>query len=159
MDLDNDLGGMVTEFDICQHCGGLDFYQDEVEWERVCTGCGIVSCYEFSVIPVDTKPRTYFKHLYFLHTILPRIMVRGARLSRMDMEQITRFFKMAVIRFESTRSEHKRKNFINTHFVLSKIADALGMGDAVHPFLKLPKLPATRRSLEALWPMLNPFVT
>jgi hypothetical protein len=77
----------------------------------------------------------------------------------MDMEQITRFFKMAVIRFESTRSEHKRKNFINTHFVLSKIADALGMGDAVRPFLKLPKLPATRRSLEALWPMLNPFVT
>jgi hypothetical protein len=157
---DADLHNNITWFDMCHYCNGTDFFQDDVTWERTCTGCGVVSCYEFSD-PVQAARRvTYHKHLYFLHSILPKIVSGGAALSRADMEQVTTIYKLAVERFYDTQKDHKRKNFINSHFVLDKICARLYKEDKyarIRSHLRIPKLKKTRDALEKLWVVIDPF--
>jgi len=100
------------------------------------------------------KQKTYFKHNYFTNTILSGAMTKGFRITRMDMVELERLYKLCVNKFYETKAEHKRKYFISAKFVLNKICAT--MGKDVSPFIKLPKKD-TLAKLERDWLIINPF--
>ena len=145
----------LTEFDVCKHCRGTDFYLDNVEWERTCMGCGVVGTYEFSVPVFYDVQRTYSKKSYFISGCVSKAVCAGAPLDRMDMELIERYFIMILNKFHATKATHRRKNFPNNPFILDKICKHMGI--YITPFIKLPKLSATLAKLETDWVLINPF--
>ena len=140
--------------DSCTHCGSNDFSYDCVSWESCCRRCGVVSSYEVDFLIDYTRPSTYFKHNYFTNTILTNAMHKGFKISRFQMVEMERRFKLCVDKFNRSKDVHKRKYMLNSNFVLWKISLSLELH--VLPFLKMPKK-NTQAKLETLWPLVNPF--
>jgi hypothetical protein len=114
----------------------------------------LVGSYEIGYQEDYTRPKTYFKHNYFTNTILTDAMNKGFKISRFEMIEMERRYKLCVNRFYETQDVHKRKYMINASFVLSKIAESLGKD--VNGFIKLPKK-CTLKRLEKDWKLINPF--
>ena len=81
-------------------------------------------------------------------------MEKGFKISRFEMVEMERRYKMCVYKFNGTKQIHKRKYFINANFVMDKIATSLGKD--VSKFIKLPKKTTLKR-LEEDWIHINPF--
>jgi len=140
--------------EMCLACGCVDFFYDVCTWEATCRNCGIVTSYEICTHIDYFRPKTYFKHNYFTNTILKNAMERGFKISRFDMVEMERRYKLCVNKFNATKSIHKRKYFINSNFVLGKISESLGKD--VTMYIKLPKNTTLKR-LEEDWVHINPF--
>jgi len=140
--------------DRCHHCGSLDFYYDSVEWHSSCRNCGVVASYEVACHIDYCKPKTYFKHNYFTNSILSGAMTKGFKVTRHEMVEMERLYKLCVNAFNRTKDQHKRKYFINANFVLNKISKT--MGKDAERFIKLPKKNTLER-LEKDWLIINPF--
>ena len=140
--------------DLCSECHYDDFFYDPIAYEATCRNCGLVTSFEVGTYVDYVKPKTYFKHNYFTNTILTEAMTRGFKITRHDMVEMERLYKLCVTKFNGTKSVHKRKYFINSNFVLNKIATHMGK-DATK-FVKLPK-PNTVKKLEKDWVTINPF--
>lgn len=152
MELDDDDN--LDYGDRCVACQGLDFFHDVCTWEATCRSCGLVTSYEIGSTIDYFKPKTYFKHNYFTNTILKNAMESGFRISRFDMVEMERRYKLCVNKFNATKDIHKRKYFISSNFVLTKIAESMGKDVSKH--LKLPKKTTLKR-LEEDWICINPF--
>lgn len=153
-DSDEDTLYPDDELDRCMHCGSCDFYHDNVEWHSTCTNCGIIDSYDVGSRIEYFKPKTYFRHNYFTNSILSGAMQKGFRVTRNEMLEMERMYKLCVNNFNLKKDVHKRKYFINASFVLNKIAKHLGKD--VEPFIKLPKKNTLER-LERDWKIINPF--
>lgn len=156
-DLESEDGVLYPDdgYDRCIHCGSNDFYHDSVEWHSTCARCGIVASYDVGSSYVDyVKPKTYFKHNYFTNSILSSAMCRGFKITRVEMVEMERLYKLCVNSFNATKDKHKRKYFLNSNFVLNKIA--LHLGKDVSEYIKLPKKNTVER-LEKDWLIVNPF--
>lgn len=138
----------------CIDCGSVNFHYDPRVWESSCRNCGLVAPYEVDTVFTYVKPKTYFKHNYFTNTILTNAMTKGFRISRPEMEEIERRYKMCVKKFYETKETHERKYMLNANFCLGKIAHTLGKD--VTPFIKIPKKD-TLLKLEKDWLVVNPF--
>lgn len=136
----------------CEHCRSTDFFYDVCTWEATCRNCGIVTSYEICTYIDYVRPKTYFKHNYFTNTILKNAMEKGLKISRFDMVEMERLYKLCVWKFNNTKAIHKRKYFINSNFVLDKICKS--MDKDVSNFIKLPKK-ATLKRLEEDWVHIN----
>jgi len=140
--------------DFCGVCGAFDFAYDSVNWHSTCRVCGTVGSYDMDTYVDYVRPSTYHKHNYFTNTVLANAMNRGFKISRQDMFEMERRFRLCVERFYATYETHKRKYMLNANFVLWKIS--LSMGEDVVPYLKLPKK-NTLKKLESLWEYIKPF--
>ncbi len=149
MDLEDE-----DRYDTCRGCGSYDFFYDVVAYEASCRQCGLVNSFETDYVIDYRKPKTYFKHNYFSHSILMGAMKVGFKISRQDMTEFERMYKVVVDRFYELEPYHKRKNMISAKFVLWKLAPLLGYD--VSPYIKLPKK-QTLAKLERMWNVLNPF--
>lgn len=144
------------DYDKCVECGSYDFFYDSCTWESTCRGCGLVGSYEIGYQEDYTRPKTYFKHNYFTNTILMNAMNKGFKITRFEMVEMERRYKLCVKRFYETQEVHKRKYMINASFVLSKIGESMDKKNIVD-FIKLPKK-CTLKRLEKDWILINPFV-
>jgi hypothetical protein len=142
------------ELDVCAECSFDDFFYDPITYEATCRNCGLVTSFDVGTFVDYVKPKTYFKHNYFTNTILTEAMTRGFKITRRDMVEMERLYKLCVTRFNQTKDVHKRKYFINSNFVLDKIASY--MGKDASKFVKLPKA-NTLKKLEKDWIAINPF--
>ena len=142
------------DLDVCAECRCDDFFYDPIMYEATCRSCGLVTSFEVGTYIDYVKPKTYFKHNYFTNTILTEAMTRGFKISRHDMIEMERLYKLCVSKFNATKEVHKRKYFINSNFVLNKIA--IHMGKDASKFVKLPKA-NTLKKLEKDWIVINPF--
>ena len=146
---DNDL------LERCIECLSTDLYFDRIEWETSCMNCGLVSEYEgWGEVPIYVKPKTYFKHNYFSNSILPKAMEKGFKVTRSEMVEMERLYKICVQRFYETQDIHKRKYMINSTFTFVKICEK--MGKDVKEYVSLPKK-ETVLKLEKDWLVMNVF--
>lgn len=142
------------DLDMCVECHSADFFYDPIMYEATCRNCGLVTSFDVGTYVDYVKPKTYFKHNYFMNTILTNAMTRGFKITRHDMREMERLYKLCVSKFNATKNVHKRKYFINSNFVLNKISQH--MGKDVSKFVKLPKS-NTLKKLEKDWVVINPF--
>jgi len=148
--------GDVFEHDVCSGCGGDDFFYDSVNYHSSCRNCGLVGSYEIDVVEDYRRPSTYHKHNYFTNTVLSNAMNAGFKITRSQMVEMERRFKLCVDRFYATYEIHKRKYMLNAKFVLWKISES--MGEDVSMFIKMPKK-NTLKKLESLWIHIDPFTS
>lgn len=152
----NDLNTQLEceDNDSCKACGADNFAYDSVNYESACRQCGLVASYEMCHVYDYVRPSTYFKHNYFTNTILSNAMNRGFKISRVQMVEMERRFKLCVHKFNNSYDLHKRKYMLNANFVLWKIAQS--MNEDAGPYLRMPKK-NTLAKLETLWVHVNPF--
>jgi hypothetical protein len=140
----------------CRECGHIDRRYDPCAWESCCANCGLVDSYEYAedINYTFIKPKTYYKHNYFVGSILKNVMENGFKPSRHEMYEMERLYKICVQKYYETQHIHKRKYMINTMFTLSKICERMRID--VSPFIKLPKKD-TIVKLEKDWKIMNAF--
>lgn len=139
----------------CFECGSLDLNFDKTSWECCCMNCGLVGPYErWDVMDTYIKPKTYYKHNYFVNSILPKAMENGFKVCRMEMFEMERLYKECVRRFYETQPIHKRKYMINSTFTFVKICEK--MGKNVSPYVTLPKKDTVSK-LERDWLIMDVF--
>jgi len=141
----------------CVHCRSTDIRYDIQLHESACANCGIVGMFDTDEVDRYYKPKTYYKGNYFMTGVIHKIMTCGLKLTRNEMNEMSRLFNVCVNAFNRTKDVHKRKNMISTSFTFLKIAEHMGMeGEVVKKHLKMPK-PDTLARLEKHWVLMNPF--
>lgn len=152
---DADLLNDDEMYDVCVECGYSDKAYDACAWESACVNCGLVGEFErWEELAVYRKAPTYHKHNYFVNSILSKAMEDGFKVSRHEMFEMERLYKVCVKRFYETQSIHKRKYMLSSTFTFVKICEK--MGKDVSMYTKLPQK-QTLRSLEKDWKVLNVF--
>lgn len=140
----------------CPECECDDHVIDIGTWDRICRGCGIVSCpeeeLETAYIQFTDVPRDIYRNHF--NSIMKLYAPSSKKLQQCHMNEIYVVFKRLVGRFMETKHLHGRKK-MNYRVFIRKIMMDLGMEELIPPTMKLPKGKKTREQLEVLWKILN----
>lgn len=143
------------EWDACTSCGGTDFTTDDHVWERICTSCGITSCYEIyheERIP----PPYYYKHdLYFRKSIVHKAIDKGAPLAHVE-DHLVQMFHRSLMLFHRHRKLMKRDNYPSYTYTLVMLCNHLGID--VLPYVKLPKMSSVLDRVKHDWQYIDPTI-
>lgn len=145
---------MDPRFDVCTECGGTDFDLNHVEWERACFTCGLISPIEFGLYDPPIERKVYSRDHYFRSVVIANAIKAGAKIGGDDAEKLTAMFGRSICLFEEHKDLMSRKNFPSATMVLYLLG--LELGHDYSPYIKLPKLKATRDKVFAEWPLINP---
>jgi len=141
------------EWESCLECGSTDFSANHTEWERVCTNCGITSCYElFNYIPADI-PYFYKHENYFRNTIINNAICKGAPIADIE-EHLMQMFHKSLCLFHLCKRKMKRDNYPSYQYALLKLCAHLNRD--VSTYIKLPKMKKTLEGAERDWLMIDP---
>ena len=134
---------------VCRECRSSRFVYDATHWDRICTGCGVVSAYELpdTEVQVYGKVKTYSRLNYF-RLVVDKAVMSGTHIAHMTREWLEAKFICLVNRFERLKDSLGAKSFPSYGFMLVKLLLLRG----IEPVgIKLPKMAATLKRAESVW--------
>ena len=143
------------EFDACTNCGNTDFFDNERDWDRVCTSCGATSCCEYSAPRSKWIPYYYKAENYFVNSIIHAAILKGAPIPQDKQEHLGLMFTRSVHIFHQIKQNIGRRNYPSYQYTLLKLCENLGID--VRPYITLPKMKATLDLVIKHWPFIDPY--